>query len=114
MKKATSIQQWQEEFRLLLATEIVTFYYRKKNGKLRKAVGTTCLDYVPNDFQPKGPTAPLPEGSCPDGLRGGRVRPAGYVNYYDFTVCGWRTVRLQHVTSYVLPEAGVESLELRV
>ena len=65
MKKATSIQQWQEEFRLLLATEIVTFYYRKKNGKLRKAVGTTCLDYVPNDFQPKGPTAPLPEGSCP-------------------------------------------------
>ena len=26
MKKATSIQQWQEEFRLLLATEIVTFY----------------------------------------------------------------------------------------
>jgi hypothetical protein len=30
------------------------------------------------------------------------VRPAGYVNYYDFTVCGWRTVRLQHVTSYVI------------
>ena len=109
MKKATSIQQWQEEFRLLLATEIVTFYYRKKNGKLRKAVGTTCLDYVPNDFQPKGPTAPLPEGSCPDGLRGGRVRPEGYVNYYDFTVGGWRTLRLAHVTSYVLPEAGVEN-----
>ena len=79
MKKATSIQQWQEEFRLLLATEIVTFYYRKKNGKLRKAVGTTCLDLVPTDFL-----------------------PAGYVNYYDFTVCGWRTVRLQHVTSYVI------------
>ena len=90
MKKATSIQQWQEEFRLLLSTEIVTFYYRKKNGKLRKAVGTTCLDLVPTDFLPKGIGAP--------------VRPAGYVNYYDFTVCGWRTVRLQHVTSYVLPE----------
>ena len=89
MKKATSTQQWQEEFRLLLATEIVTFYYRKKNGKLRKAVGTTCLDLVPTDFLPKGVGAP--------------VRPAGYVNYYDFTVCGWRTVRLQHVTSYVLP-----------
>ena len=95
MKKATSPQQWQEEFRLLLATEIVTFYYRKKNGKLRKAVGTTCLDLVPTDFLPKGVGAP--------------VRPAGYVNYYDFTVCGWRTVRLQHVTSYVLPEAGVLS-----
>ena len=98
MKKATSIQQWQEEFRLLLATEIVTFYYRKKNGKLRKAVGTTCLDLVPTDFLPKGVGAP--------------VRPAGYVNYYDFTVCGWRTVRLQHVTSYVLPEG--RSLEFRV
>ena len=94
MKKATSIQKWQEEFRLLLATEIVTFYYRKKNGKLRKAVGTTCLDLIPTDFLPKGVGAP--------------VRPAGYVNYYDFTVCGWRTVRLQHVTSYVLPEAGVK------
>ena len=95
MKKATSTQQWQEEFRLLLATEIVTFYYRKKNGKLRKAVGTTCLDLVPTDSLPKGVGAP--------------VRPAGYVNYYDFTVCGWRTVRLQHVTSYVLPEAGVKN-----
>ena len=114
MKKPLTAEQWQQEFRQLLNETIVTFHYRKKDRTLRKATGTTCLDYVPNDFQPKGPTAPLPEGSCPDGLRGGRVRPAGYVNYYDFTVCGWRTVRLQHVTSYVLPEAGVESLELRV
>ena len=66
----------------------IVFFSIKKNGKLRKAVGTTCLDLVPTDFLPKGVGAP--------------VRPAGYVNYYDFTVCGWRTVRLQHVTSYVI------------
>ena len=89
MKKATSIQQWQEEFRLLLATEIVTFYYRKKNGKLRKAIGTTCLDLIPTDSLPKGIGAPAPKGQ---------------VRYYDFTVSGWRTLRLAHVTSYSLPQ----------
>ncbi len=94
MKKATSIQQWQEEFRLLLATEIVTFYYRKKNGKLRKAIGTTCLDLIPTDSLPKGIGAPAPKGQ---------------VRYYDFTVSGWRTLRLAHVTSYSLPKAEVES-----
>ena len=103
MKKRLTAEQWQQEFRQLLNVTIVTFHYRKKDRSLRKATGTTCLDYVPNDFQPKGPTAPLPEGSCPDGLRGGRVRPEGYVNYYDFTVGGWRTLRLAHVTSYYLP-----------
>ena len=96
MKKATSTQQWQEEFRLLLATEIVTFYYRKKNGKLRKAVGTTCLDLIPTDSLPKGIGAPAPKGQ---------------VRYYDFTVSGWRTLRLAHVTSYSLDaqSASVES-----
>ena len=87
MKKATSIQQWQEEFRLLLATEIVTFYYRKKNRSLRKAIGTTCLDLIPTDSLPKGI---------------GCKRPEGYVNYYDFTVNGWRTLRLKYVTSYTI------------
>ena len=95
--------EFQQEFLQLLNTNIVTFHYRKKNGQLRKAVGTTCLDFVPTDLLPKGSTAPLPEGSCPDGLRGGRQRPEGYVNYYDFTVQGWRTLRLKHVTSYELP-----------
>ena len=81
--------EFQQEFRLLLQTDIVTFHYRKKNGKLRKAVGTTCLDFVPTDLLPKGI---------------GTQRPAGYVNYYDLTVCGWRTLRLKHVTSYEVLE----------
>ena len=81
--------EFQQEFRLLLQTDIVTFHYRKKNGKLRKAVGTTCLDFVPTDLLPKGI---------------GSQRPAGYVNYYDLTVCGWRTLRLKHVTSYEVLE----------
>ena len=116
MKKRLTAEQWQQEFRQLLNVTIVTFHYRKKDRTLRKATGTTCLDLIPTDSLPKGPTAPLPEGSCPDGLRGGRVRPEGYVNYYDFTVGGWRTLRLAHVTSYSLDaqSASVESLELRV
>ena len=83
-----TVEQYQQEFRQLLNTNIVTFHYRKKNGQLRKAVGTTCLDFVPTDLLPKGI---------------GSQRPEGYVNYYDLTVCGWRTLRLKHVTSYELP-----------
>ena len=89
-----TIEQFQQEFRLLLQTDIVTFHYRKKNGTLRKATGTTCLDFVPTDLLPKGI---------------GAQRPEGYVNYYDLTVCGWRTLRLKHVTSYELPEGRVNS-----
>ena len=87
MKERLTPAQYQEGFRLRLMTDIVTFNYTKKNGKSRHAVGTTCLDFVPTDMLPKGI---------------GSERPEGYVNYYDFTVCGWRTVRLKHVTSYVL------------
>ena len=89
IKTTMTSNEYQQEFRLLLQTNIVTFHYRKKNGTLRKAVGTTCLDFVPTDMLPKGI---------------GTERPAGYVNYYDFTVQGWRTVRLKHVTSYQLLE----------
>ena len=104
MKKSITAEQWQQEFRQLLNETIVTFHYRKKDRTLRKATGTTCLDLIPTDSLPKGPTAPLPEGSCPDGLRGGRApAPKGQVRYYDFTVGGWRTLRLAHVTSYYLP-----------
>ena len=85
MKKRLTAEQWQQEFRQLLNETIVTFHYRKKDRTLRKATGTTCLDFVPNDFQPKGTGAPAPKGQ---------------VRYYDFTVGGWRTLRLAHVTSY--------------
>ena len=92
-----TVKEYQQEFRKLLNTKILTFYYRKKNGTLRKAVGTTCLDYVPTDKLPKNLTPTLSKG---EGVA--QQRPEGYVNYYDFTVCGWRTLRLKHVTSYVL------------
>ena len=94
MKKRLTAEQWQQEFRQLLNVTIVTFHYRKKDRSLRKAIGTTCLDLIPTDSLPKGI---------------GRKSPEGYVNYYDFTVSGWRTLRLAHVTSYSLPEAGVLS-----
>ena len=99
MKKRLTAEQWQQEFRQLLNETIVTFHYRKKDRTLRKATGTTCLDLIPTDSLPKGIGAPAPKGQ---------------VRYYDFTVNGWRTLRLAHVTSYCLPMAEVESLELRV
>ena len=89
-----NIEEYQQQFLQLLHTRVVTFHYRKKNRSLRKAIGTTCLDLIPTDSLPKGI---------------GCKRPEGYVNYYDFTVNGWRTLRLAHVTSYSLPEAGVEN-----
>ena len=94
MKKSITAEQWQQEFRQLLNVTIVTFHYRKKDRSLRKAIGTTCLDLIPTDSLPKGIGAPAPKGQ---------------VRYYDFTVSGWRTLRLAHVTSYCLPEAEVEN-----
>ena len=87
MKKSITAEQWQQEFRQLLNVTIVTFHYRKKDRSLRKAIGTTCLDLIPTDSLPKGI---------------GCKRPEGYVNYYDFTVNGWRTLRLKYVTSYTI------------
>ena len=89
MKKSITAEQWQQEFRQLLNVTIVTFHYRKKDRSLRKAIGTTCLDLIPTDSLPKGIGAPAPKGQ---------------VRYYDFTVSGWRTLRLAHVTSYSLPQ----------
>ncbi len=82
---SVTAEQWQQEFRQLLNETIVTFHYRKKDRTLRKATGTTCLDLIPTDSLPKGIGAPAPKGQ---------------VRYYDFTVGGWRTLRLAHVTSY--------------
>jgi hypothetical protein len=84
-----NIEEYQQQFLGLLRTSVVTFHYRKKDRSLRKAIGTTCLDLIPTDSLPKGI---------------GCKRPEGYVNYYDFTVNGWRTLRLAHVTSYSLPQ----------
>ena len=80
-----NIEEYQQQFLQLLHTRVVTFHYRKKDRSLRKAIGTTCLDLIPTDSLPKGIGAPAPKGQ---------------VRYYDFTVGGWRTLRLAHVTSY--------------
>ena len=82
-----NIEEYQQQFLGLLRTSVVTFHYRKKDRSLRKAIGTTCLDLIPTDSLPKGIGAPAPKGQ---------------VRYYDFTVNGWRTLRLAHVTSYCL------------
>ena len=43
-----------EEFEMEVQTRFVTFRYKKKNGKMRIANGTTSLALIPPAFWPKG------------------------------------------------------------
>lgn len=61
-----------------LAVGIVTFSYRKKDGSIRYAVGTTVSDLMPADKAPKNSTAP--------------TDTATNQRYYDFISKDWRTV----------------------
>ena len=83
--EAMNIEEYQQHFLQLLHTGVVTFHYRKKDRSLRKAIVTTCLDLIPPESLTKGVGAPAPKGP---------------VRFSDFTVSGWRTLRLAHVTSY--------------
>lgn len=52
------------------------FAYKKTNGETRYAIGTTCLDLIPNDSLPKHGS----EKRCGDGNQ----------RYFDFTCNDWR------------------------
>ena len=68
-----------------LRNGIFVFHYRKKNGKLRKARGTTCPDLIPKRYHPKG-TGNLPKGDI--------------IPYFDIDRYHWRCFRLHRVKSY--------------
>lgn len=64
-----------QEIKNELAQYYQTFAYRKKDGSLRIAKGTTNPQYVPADQQPKG---------------SGYGKPADLISYWDMNVEGWR------------------------
>ena len=45
---------WFEDFRKKLSTGVWRFSYFKKEGSIRQARGTLCMDLIPEDQRPKG------------------------------------------------------------
>ena len=67
-----------------LTNGVVTFFYRKKNGEVRSAVGTTNLSLVPKESQPKMKNSVTLSGTVQ--------------KYFDFTVNDWRSVKTENIT----------------
>ncbi len=65
-----------DDFLKQLRERVVHFTYRKKDGTLRDAYGTTCLENIPSECWPKG-TA---KGKMPEYI----------VNYFDIQRNDWR------------------------
>ena len=86
---------WFESFRAKLSTGVWRFSYYKKDGSIREARGTLCMDLIPEDKRPKSLS------SAPD------VRPENYDTfpYYDLYAdgdcAGWRSFRLDNFIGFV-------------
>ena len=82
---------WFESFRTKLSSGIYRFSYFKKDGSIREARGTLDLSRIPAEHQPK------PLSGAPD------VRPESYETfvYYDLSVPGWRSFRLDLFIGFV-------------
>ncbi len=66
------------ELKEKLQNGIVHFTYKKKDGTMRTAKGTTMLDLIPEENHPKG---------------GVSNKPEGYVYYWDLDREGWRSFK---------------------
>ena len=82
---------WFEAFRKKLATGIWRFSYFKKDGSIRQARGTLCMDLIPEEHHPKSLS------SAPD------VRPENYDTfpYYDLDAAAWRSFRLDNFIGFI-------------
>ena len=82
---------WFEDVRTKLSTGVWRFSYFKKEGSIRQARGTLCMDLIPEEHHPKSLS------SAPD------VRPENYgtFNYYDLDAAGWRSFRLDLFIGFV-------------
>jgi len=82
---------WFEDFRDKLRTGTFRFSYFKKDGDIREAVGTLDPSLIPDEHQPKSLS------SAPD------VRPENSISftYYDLSVPGWRSFRLENFIGFV-------------
>ena len=86
---------WFEDFRTKLSTGVWRFSYFKKDGTIREAVGTLCMEFIPEDQRPKGD---MSDGAA-------RKPAAGVFTYYDLYAdgdCGaWRSFRLDLFIGFV-------------
>jgi len=78
-------EQSQQQIRELLSHNILEITFVKKNRTKRTGRMTTCIEIIPENDRPKGK---------------GREPKSGYLNVYDFTRLGWRSIRPAHITSY--------------
>ena len=77
----------QRNFIRLLATGWVQFWYVKKNLQRRRAIGTLNLALIPHEHWPKE-NIDMP-------------KPTQLCRYFDYERQEWRTVRMNHLTSFV-------------
>ena len=77
----------QRNFIRLLATGWVQFWYVKKNLQRRRAIGTLNLALIPHEHWPKE-NIDMP-------------KPTQLCRYFDYEKQQWRTVRMNHLTSFV-------------
>ena len=90
---------WFENFRKKLSTGIWRFSYLKKDGSIREARGTLCMDLIPEDKRPKGINSEALNGT---GGALNRAEPAaGVFPYYDLDAAGWRSFRLDNFIGFV-------------
>ena len=78
------------DLRKALYEGIVIFQFRKKDGTLREARGTTCPDLVPTDDVPKGTRTPVQKAAY----------RAKTVAFYDIDRKAWRSMRIDTIWSY--------------
>ena len=90
---------WFESFRTKLSTGVWRFSYLKKDGSIREARGTLCMDLIPEDQRPKGINSEALNGT---GGALNRAEPAaGVFPYYDLDAAAWRSFRLDNFIGFV-------------
>ena len=83
-----------EDLEKELSQRIVRFWYTKKSGERREAIGTRCLSLIPKEYHPYG----AKQRTCE------RV-----LNYWDAERGGWRgLIRLRFVGFQVVMKKNTE------
>ena len=89
-KIALKYAWWFESFRDQLRKGVYRFSYFKKDGGIRDARGTLCIDLIPDEHRP---------------LRGydndAALEPANTLRYYDLDAEGWRSFCLDNFIGFV-------------
>ena len=76
-----------EHFRGWLQTTTVTFSYWKKDGSIREAHGTLCMDLIPESQRPKGTKSSIVNRAI--------------INYYDLDRQAWRSFDIRLFIGFV-------------